>query len=52
MVVFGDGEDGSGNYIVNKTTGETTAVKDDGVNYLLGLFIAPMQAAGFARPEA
>ena len=52
IVVFGDGEDGSGNYIVNKITGETTAVKDDGVNYLLGLYIAPMQESGFARPEA
>ena len=32
MVEFGDGDDGSGNYIENKITGETTAVKDDGVN--------------------
>ena len=52
MVVFGDGDDGSGNYIVNKITGERHAVTDDGVNYLLGLYIAPMQGSGFARPEA
>ena len=52
MVVFGDGDDGSGNYIVNKSTRETTAVKDDGVNCLLGLYIAPMQESGFAWPEA
>ena len=49
MVVFGDGSDGN---IINKVTGETTVVKDDGVNYLLGLFIAPVQESGFARPEA
>ena len=52
MVVLGNGEDGSGNYIMNKITGETTAVTDDGVNYLLGLFIAQMQESGFGRPEA
>ena len=52
MFVFGDGDDGRGNYILNKSTGETTAVKDDGVNYQLGLYIAPMQESGFAWPEA
>ena len=52
VVVFGDGEDGIGNYIMNKITGETTAVKYDGVNYWLGLYIAPIQEFGFARPEA
>ena len=52
MVVFGGGDGGNDNYIVNKVTGETTAVKDDGVNCLLGFFIAPMQESGFARPEA
>ena len=52
MVVFGDGSDGNGNYIINNVTGETTVVKDDGVNYLLGVFIAPVQESGFARPEA
>ena len=52
MVVFGEGDDGSGKYIGNKIAGETTAVKDDWCNYLLGLYIAPMQESGFARPEA
>ena len=50
VVVFGDGEDGSDSYIVNKFTGECTAVKDDGVNYLLGLHIAPRSESGFVRP--
>ena len=50
VVVFGDGEDGSESYIVNKFTGECTAVKDDGVNYLLGLHIAPRSESGFVRP--
>ena len=49
VVVFGDGEDGSESYIVNKFTGECTAVKDDGVNYLLGLHIAPRSESGFVR---
>ena len=52
MVVFGGGDDGDGSYIVNKITGEVTSVKDDGVNYLLGLYIAPAHESGFARPEA
>ena len=51
MVVFGDGDDGDGNYIVNKITGEFTSVKDDGTNYLLGLYIAPRSEAGFPRPD-
>ena len=51
IVVFRDGEDGSQNYIVNRITGEPTAVKDDGINYILGLHIAPRSEAGFARPE-
>ena len=51
MVVFGDGDNGDGNYIVNKITGELTSVKDDGINYLLGLYIAPRNEAGFARPD-
>ena len=53
MVVFGDGEDGNANYVVNKLTGEVNAVRDDGTNYLMGMYIIPkaeMQAAGFARP--
>ena len=52
MVVFGDGDDGSGNYIVNKIAGEMAAVKENWVNHLLGLYITPMQESGFAWPEA
>ena len=50
VVVFGDGEDGSQNYMVNKTTGEITNVMDDGVNYLMGMYIIPRSESGFARP--
>ena len=52
MVVFGDDGGCCGNYIVNKITGEVIAARDDGMNYLLGLYIAPVQESGFARPEA
>ena len=52
VVVFGGGEDGSENYIVNKYSGETTPVKDDGVNYLMGMYIVPKKDAGFGRPAA
>ena len=52
-VIFGDGEDGNSHYILNKMTGEVNMVKDDGVNYLMGMYVIPkaeMQAAGFGRP--
>ena len=53
VVVFGDGDgDEVESYIWNKVTGERTAVMDDGVNYLLGLHIAPRSESGFVRPEA
>ena len=54
VVVFGDDDESGdgGNYIVNKLTGEYTSVRDDGLNYILGLHIAPKHEAGFARPEA
>ena len=53
VVVFGDDDENGdgGNYIVNKFTGEYTSVKDDGLNYILGLHIAPKHEAGFTRPE-
>ena len=35
VVVFGDGMDGSDHYSCNRATGETNAVKGDGVNYLM-----------------
>ena len=50
VVVFGDGDCGADHYIYNKVTGETNFVKDDGVNYLMSLHIAPRAEAGFGRP--
>ena len=49
-MVFGDGSGSPENYVYNKITGETNLVKDDGVNYLIGLHIAPRAEAGFGRP--
>ena len=45
LVVFGDGEHGDDNYIYNKVTGEQTAVTDDGINYLMGMWIIPPSEA-------
>ena len=45
LVVFGDGENGDDNYIYNKVTGEQTAVTDDGINYLMGMWIIPPNEA-------
>ena len=50
VVVFGDGDGGTERYVYNKTTGETNFVRDDGVNYLMSLHIAPRAEAGFGRP--
>ena len=52
MVVFGDGPEGELHYVVNKLTGEMNAIRDDGINYLMGLYIMPPEEAGFARPAA
>ena len=52
MVVFGHAHERCISYIVINIMGETIAVNDDGTNYLLGLFIAPVHESGFARPEA
>ena len=50
VVVFGDGDgDEVESYIWNKVTGERTAVMDDGVNYVLGLHVAPRSEACFVR---
>ena len=51
VVVFGHGDEGC-KYAGNKIISETAAAKDDGTNYLLGLFIAPVHESGFAQPEA
>ena len=45
LVVFGDGEHGDDNCIYNKATGEQTAVTDDGINYLMGMWIIPPSEA-------
>ena len=49
VVVFGDDENGCSHYVLNKTTGECTAVRDDGANYLMGMYVVPRCSAGFAR---
>ena len=33
LVVFGDGEDGTEHYILNRESSEMNAVRDDGFNY-------------------
>ena len=50
VVVFGDGDDGHSHYVFNKVTGECTAVRDDGTNYIMGMYIVPKDEAGFGRP--
>ena len=51
-VVFCDGENGDEHYVVNRITGEINEVKDDGVNYLMGMYVIPKEAMAmhFARP--
>ena len=43
-VVFGDGADGTEHYILNRESGEVNAVRDDGFNYLLRLYVVPPSA--------
>ena len=50
MVIFGDGDEGQSHYVYNKFTGETNEVTDDGINYLMGMYIVPPDDAGFGRP--
>ena len=50
MVIFGDGEPGNEqHYVLNKMTGETNMAIDDGINYLMRLFVVPNPEAGFGR---
>ena len=49
-VVSGNGEDSSEHYVDNETTGEVKWVTDNGFNYLIIYYTAPMSAAGFAGP--
>ena len=44
VVVFGEGENETEHYIVNRATGEYNAVCDDGQNYLMRLYVAPPNA--------
>ena len=44
IVVFGDGENGTEHYIMNRATGEYNAVRDDGLNYLMRLCVVPPSA--------
>ena len=50
VVIFGDGEQGECHYVYNKFTGETNEVTDDGINYLMGMYIIPPDDASFGRP--
>ena len=50
MVIFGDGPEGTVHYVVIKFSGEHNAIKDDGINYLMGMHIVPPSVAGFTRP--
>ena len=43
-MVFGDGENGTEHCIVNRTTGEVNAVCDDGLNYLMRLYVVTPHA--------
>ena len=49
LVVFGDGDDGTESYVVNKFTGEVNMLIDDGVNYLMGMYVVPPEESGFTR---
>ena len=52
LVVFGDGDDGSQHYILNKATGEVNNVADDGINYLMRLHVVPPTESPFGGPVA
>ena len=39
IVVFGDGENGTEHYIMNRAICEYNAVRDDGLNYLMRLYV-------------
>ena len=49
VVVFGGGVDGNDHYILNKFTGERNAFIDDGINYLMSMYIIPPEESGFTR---
>ena len=39
VLVFGDGENGADHYILNRATVEIYMVRDDGLNYLMKLYV-------------
>ena len=49
IVVLGSGDEGSADYIMNKITGEHTAVTDDGINYFMGMWVIPPGEQPFHR---
>ena len=44
LVVFGDSADGTEHYILNRESGEVDAVRDEGFNYFLRLYVVPPSA--------
>ena len=50
VVVFGAGDAGNEHCVSNEISGETNAVADDGVNYVMGMYVVPRNTAGFGRP--
>ncbi len=52
LVVFGDGPEGEQHYVLNRVTGEMNMIRDDGINYIMGLYVMPPEEAGFGRPAA
>ena len=48
VVVFEDGEKGTEHYIMNRVIGECNAVRDDGFNYLIGLYVVSPNQQPFA----
>lgn len=41
VVVFGYGENGADHYMMNRVTGEINVVRDNGLNYLMRLYVVP-----------
>ena len=46
--VFGGGDNGEQHYIMNRETGETNMVRDDGLNYLVRLYVVSKSQQLFA----
>ena len=51
IVVLGDGDEGCSHYVYNKITGHCIGVKDDGINFLMGMHIMSRADTDFVRPE-